>query len=129
MAYLTYEGLQRYHNGVKLIISSALENFSSTRYYVCQTGEYDTTTYIPTLEGELGVIYLVPKSIDNSTIGTATVGTGTILDTTNVYFEFIYTGDKFEKIGDTRVNLTGYLTESDIATDSAVDTMLTQVFS
>lgn len=116
-------------------ISSAIDNLVNTRYHVCEPGEYNSTTYIPTLTGELGVIYLVPKpigdtGIDNDSItGTAQIGTATIATTNNIFYEYIYTGTKFEQIGDTKVDLTGYLTDADIATDASVTTMLNQVFS
>ena len=120
---------------VNATIATAIQDLVSTRYYVCETGEYDTTTYVPTLEGELGIIYLVPKPIgvsgydDDSLVGTAPVGTATIANTINIFYEYIYTGEKFEQIGDTKVDLTGYLTDADIATNSDVSTMLNQVFS
>ena len=116
-------------------ISDAIDNLVSTRYHVCEPGEYNSTTYIPTLAGELGVIYLVPKPIgdtgidNNSIIGTAQIGTATIATISNIFYEYIYTGDKFEQIGDTKIDLTGYLTDADIATDASVTTMLNQVFS
>lgn len=116
-------------------ISDAIDNLVNTRYHVCEPGEYNSTTYIPTLAGELGVIYLVPKpigdtGIDNDSItGTAQIGTATIAATNNIFYEYIYTGTKFEQIGDTKVDLTGYLTDADIATDASVTTMLNQVFS
>lgn len=121
--------------GVDTAISSAIDNLVNTRYHVCEPGEYNSTTYIPTLAGELGVIYLVPKpigdtGIDNDSItGTAQIGTATIAATNNIFYEYIYTGTKFEQIGDTKVDLTGYLTDADIATDASVTTMLNQVFS
>jgi len=116
--------------GVDVAISSAIDNLVNTRYHVCEPGEYNSTTYIPTLAGELGVIYLVPKpigdtGIDNDSItGTAKVGTATIAKTNNIFYEYIYTGEKFEQIGDTKVDLTGYITDADIATDASVTTML-----
>ena len=110
-------------------ISSAIDNLVNTRYHVCEPGEYNLTTYIPTLTGELGVIYLVPKPIGDSIIGTAQIGTAIIATTNNIFYEYIYTGEKFEQIGDTKVDLTGYITDADIATDASVTTMLNQVFS
>lgn len=115
--------------GVDAAISDAISNFAANRYYVCENGEYDSETYVPTLEGELGIIYLVPKPVGNYTIGSAQVGTATIAPTTNIFYEFIYTGEKFEQIGDTKVDLTGYLTDGDIATNSSIITMLNEVFS
>ena len=204
MAFLDYDGLQRNHNGIRQIISSdistAIQNLIKTRFHVCQSDEYDAQTLVPTLQGELGIIYLVPKSSggssddspsgtaivgtatvgtaivgdggsgsnsgssgnSNAIVGTATVGTATVGnessgsnlpivgqaivgsaviggtddsssgdgtgDDNNIYYEYIYVNDRFEKIGSTDVDLSGYLKESDIASDSSVDTMLAQVF-
>lgn len=87
--------------------------------------------------GEKGIIYLVPKSTGGNssssggaTVGSAVVGTAVVGVTINdnIYDEYIYTTDRFEKIGDTEIDLSGYLEESDIANNSAVTTMLTEVF-
>lgn len=107
--------------GVDVAISSAIDNLVSTRYHMCSTGEYNTTTYIPTLTGELGVIYLVPKPANSLS--------NEMTETTNIYYEFIYTGSAFEKIGDTKLDLSDYVTAADIATNAAVTAMLNQVFS
>ena len=106
-------------------ITAALADVVGIEYHVCTTAEYDAQTYIPTLAGEVGVIYLVPKPA--SLIGSATVGSSSVSGN-NIYYEFIYNGRSFEMIGDTQVNLDGYLEDSDISTDAQVQTVITEVF-
>ena len=95
-------------------IATALADVVGIEYHVCTNGEYNSETYIPTLQGEAGVIYLVPKPSANNN---------------NIYYEYIYTGTSFEKIGDTEVDLDGYLEEDDISSNSDVSNVLTEVFS
>ena len=106
-------------------ITAALADVVGIEYHVCTTAEYDAQTYIPTLAGEAGVIYLVPKSA--SLIGSAVVGTDAVSGN-NIYYEFIYNGRSFEMIGDTQVSLDGYLEDSDISTDAQVQSVITEVF-
>lgn len=61
-------------------------------------GEYDASTRIPTLEGDSGYIYLVPISGGSN----------------NAYKEYIYIENKFECIGTTEVDLSGYMKTTDI---------------
>jgi len=98
-------------------ITAALADVVGIEYHVCTTEEYDAQTYLPTLAGEAGVIYLVPKPA--SLIGSAAVGTDTVSGN-NIYYEFIYNGRSFEMIGDTQVSLDGYLEDSDVSTDAQV---------
>ena len=133
-------------------IATALADITGIEYHVCVSGEYDATTLIPTLQGESGVIYLVPKPV--STIGQAVVGQSRIGkdkaaesgsavvgqsavysenhsytddSDNNIYFEYIYNGTYFEKIGDTSVSLEGYVREDDVAEMSDVEQMLTEL--
>lgn len=106
-------------------ITAALADVVGIEYHVCTTAEYDAQTYIPTLAGEAGVIYLVPKPA--SLIGSATVDSSSVSGN-NIYYEFIYNGRSFEMIGDTQVSLDGYLEDSDISTNAQVQTVITEVF-
>lgn len=106
-------------------ITDALADIVSITYHVCTNQEYDAQTYIPTLEGASGVIYLVPKPA--SLIGSATVGSSAVSGN-NIYYEFIYNGRSFEMIGDTQVSLDGYLEESDISTNAEVQSVITEIF-
>ena len=106
-------------------ITAALADVVGIEYHVCTTEEYDDQTYLPTLAGEVGVIYLVPKPA--SLIGSAVVGTDAVSGN-NIYYEFIYNGRSFEMIGDTQVSLDGYLENSDVSTDAQVQSVITEVF-
>ena len=106
-------------------ITTALADVVGIEYHVCATEEYDDQTYLPTLAGKVGVIYLVPKSA--SLIGTAEIGTAEVSGN-NIYYEFIYNGRSFEMIGDTQVSLDGYLEDSDVSTDAEVQSIITEVF-
>lgn len=68
-------------------------------------------------------------------VGQATVGSAVIGgsdeepgDDDNIYYEYIYVTNRFERIGSTEVDFSGYLSDKDIASDSSVNTMLAQVF-
>ena len=119
---------------VEAAITTALADVTSISYHICESNEYNHSTYIPTLVGAIGVIYLVPKPTDASgdaLVGSAVVGTDTVghenVEANNIYYEYIYNGLNFEKIGDTAVDLTGYLQDADIATASDVNAMLQEI--
>jgi len=71
--------------------------------------EYTVTPTLPSV-GEPGVIYLVANNGTNP----------------NIYDEYIYVNNKFEKIGTTDVDLSGYLQETDLEaiTNSEIDTIV-----
>lgn len=138
---------------VSTAINDALSGITQIEYHVCASGEYNTTTLVPTLNGEVGVIYLVPKP--SSLIGQAVIGKSRIsreelsksgsaiagqsivysqensstvnTNTNNIYYEYIYNNSTFELIGDTQMNLDGYLREIDIASMSDVERMLIEI--
>lgn len=138
---------------VSTAITDALSGFTGIEYYICQPQQYDHSTFLPTLEGEKGVIYLVPKP--SSLIGQAVIGKSRIsreelpksgsaiagqsivysqensstvnTNTNNIYYEYIYNNSTFELIGDTQMNLDGYLREIDIASMSDVERMLIEI--
>ena len=85
---------------VNQAIADALDDITGIEYHVCTAAEYNASTFVPTLSGKTGVIYLVPK--DNG-------------ETPDIYYEYIYTRSAFEKIGDTSVDLSNYLKSTDIA--------------
>lgn len=72
--------------------------------------EFAIVDDLPTV-GSAGTIYLVLK---------ATTATG------NIYTEYIYVNNKFETLGDTTVDLSGYLQKTDIAAinNSEIDTII-----
>lgn len=74
---------------VQTAITNALSNIQGISYSI--------VTELPAL-GQAGVIYLISNGSANS----------------NSYDEYIYVNDKFERIGTTEVDLTGYLKETDL---------------
>ena len=109
-------------------IATALGDITTISYHVCTEQEFDPDTLIPTLQGEVGVVYLVPRT--DAIAGSAVVGQTDLdeVEENNVYLEFIYIDGEFEKIGAIGdINLDGYVTDDDIATDASVQAMLDEI--
>ena len=87
---------------VQTAISSALANVTSISYEVVQS--------LPAT-GEAGKIYLVANNGSNP----------------NIYDEYIYVNNKFEKIGTTDVDLSNYIQTTDLVaiTNAEIDTITT----
>ena len=87
-------------NDVSTAIGSAIAGIQGISYSVVAS--------LPTT-GEAGVIYLVSNSGSNP----------------NIYDEYIYVNNAFEKIGTTDIDLSGYVEESDLAaiTNEEIDTI------
>ena len=85
---------------VTTLINNAMADISGIEYQV--VGDLPTT-------GEAGVIYLVSNSGTNP----------------NAYDEYIYVGGKFEKIGSTETDLSGYMKTTDMVaiTNAELDTI------
>ena len=74
------------------------------------TGKFIVVQTLPTQDIDTKAIYLVPKSPTQ---------------TSNVYDEYLYINNAWEKIGDTAIDLSGYATLQDLAAiidDTATDT-------
>ena len=109
-------------------IQDAIGDITGITYYVCQDDEFDPDTLVPTIQGESGVVYLVPRT--DAIAGSAVVGQTDLdeVEENNVYLEFIYIDGEFEKIGAIGdINLDGYVTDDDIATDASVQAMLDEI--
>lgn len=91
---------------VQSAITAALANVTSISYQVVQT--------LPAT-GTAGVIYLVSNG-----------GSGQ-----NIYDEYIYTNNKFEKIGTTDVDLSGYVQKASMAalTNAEITTIVDTAYS
>lgn len=85
-------------------INSVIAALNSLSLAVVQT--------LPTTDISTTTIYLVPKSSSQ---------------TSNVYDEYVYYNNAWEKIGDTEVDLSGYVRESDLVaiTNQEIDAMFT----
>lgn len=95
--YVTGLGYQT-SSQVSSAISSALADVTGISYEIVQS--------LPQT-GEAGVIYLISNSGSNP----------------NIYDEYIYVSNAFEKIGTTDVDLSGYAQYSDKITNAEIDTI------
>lgn len=88
-------------NDVNTLISNAIADIQGI--------EYSIVTELPET-GEAGIIYLISNSGSNP----------------NSYDEYIYVNSKFEKIGTTDVDLSGYIKETDLVTitNEEIDTIV-----
>lgn len=95
---------------VSAAISTAIGNVTSMEFVILKAGEYNSNG-VPTVTGSVGKIYLVPK---------------TSSETANIYTEWIYANGAFEKIGDTAVDLSGYIQDSDMVpiTNAQIDEIM-----
>ena len=95
---------------VSAAISTAIGNVTSMEFVILKAGEYNSNG-VPTVAGSVGKIYLVPK---------------TSSETANIYTEWIYANGAFEKIGDTAVDLSGYIQDSDMVpiTNAQIDEIM-----
>ena len=89
-------------NDVNTLITNAIADIQGI--------EYSIVTQLPST-GEAGVIYLISNSGSNP----------------NSYDEYIYVNSKFEKIGTTDVDLSGYVQDTDLVaiTNEEIDTIVT----
>ena len=95
---------------VNSAITTAIGNITGIEYVILKSGEYNSNG-IPIITGATGKIYLVPK---------------TPSETANIYTEWIYANGAFEKIGDTAVDLSGYIQDSDMVpiTNAQIDEIM-----
>ena len=70
-------------------------NIIGANYHICVEGEYDPQTYIPTLQGQTGIIYITP--IPEARVGMAIVGL-TVISGSGSRTGYIYNGTSFERI-------------------------------
>ena len=89
------------------------------------SGNVITTTYATKAEVsaipkfKIQVVETLPATGDTATIYLVTTGT----ETDNLYTEYIYTNDDWEKLGTQAVDLSGYALKSDITTGSSNGTI------
>jgi len=96
-------------------VAAAIASMSGgLSFKILTDGEYDTESGLPTIEGSPNFFYLVP--IAGST--------------NNVYTEYIFVEDKYEPIGTTEVDLSGYMKVDDLVefTTEEINALWTSVF-
>lgn len=113
--HITVKNLQRYHDGMKgrvydkTEIDALLADLSSN---LSSKVTFEIVQTLPSVStAKAKVIYFVPKSTAESS---------------NVYDEYMLINNKLEKIGDTKIDLSGYLQKTDIveATDAEIDAII-----
>ena len=112
--YLTeHQSLSGY--ATEQYVSQAISGITGFSFQILGSGEYDSSG-VPTVTGASNKIYLVPLSTSA---------------TNNVYAEWIYVSNGFEKIGETSVDLSGYVRENDIVelTNAQIQTIWDNVLS
>ena len=90
------------------VAREAISNINSFNIQIVQS--------LPITNIDSHTIYFVP--ISAATVGTSTVGSATVGAEYDVYEEYMYINNQWEKIGDTRIDLSGYATEEYV--DSAI---------
>lgn len=96
-------------NGAGYQTASDVNSLISTALADIQGMEYSIVTSLPST-GEAGVIYLMSNSGENP----------------NIYDEYIWVNNAFEKIGTTAVDMSGYVKTSDLTaiTNAEIDTIV-----
>ena len=75
---------------------------SGVAVHICTSDEYDATTRVPTIQNpEENIFYLVPAEDG---------------ETHNMFVEWIYTGNEWEIFGNTSIDLSDYVKNTDYAT-------------
>lgn len=100
---------------VKTYVDSAIGGVASISFEILGSGDYDANRK-PTVTGASNKIYLVPLSS---------------AATNNAYAEWIFTNNAWEMIGQTEMDLSGYVQESDIVelTNTQIQTIWDNVLA
>jgi hypothetical protein len=81
------------------LFTQTWQKIDQMKLHVCLSGEYNVTTLVPTVDyPEENTFYLVPD------------GTGN-----NVYTEWIYVNENWERFGQASIDLSGYVQFTDVA--------------
>lgn len=89
-----------------------------------QTSEQVQSAINTALNGITGIDFQVVESLPSTgTIGTIYLVAKSTSGTNNIYTEWIYVNSKWEQLGDTQVDLSGYLQTSSTITNTEIDTI------
>lgn len=89
-------------------LQDQIDNINNFKIHPCVSGEYDTTTHIPTIQNpDTTTFYLVPTGTEN-----------------DIYEEWIYLNNNWERFGSAKIDLSSYYTktETDALLDEKADT-------
>ena len=121
--YVSLDNLTRYDGKIKDYISSSISGFitksvNDLTYYYTKSETY-TQSEVNSLIGAISTINIVVVQ----TLPTQDISTSTIYlvpkstsQTNNVYDEYIYVSNAWEKIGDTEIDLSDYVTDTELNT-------------
>lgn len=98
-------------------VTQAIAGIAQFSIVVLGTGEYDASGK-PTVQGETNKLYLVPLADDDDT-------------TNNAYTEWLYVNNTWEYVGQMKVDLDGYLKDTDIVelTNAQIQTIWDNVIA
>ena len=89
-----------------------------------QTSEQVQSAINAALNGITGIDFQVVESLPSTgTIGTIYLVAKSTSGTNNIYTEWIYVNSKWEQLGDTQVDLSGYLQTSSTIANTEIDTI------
>ena len=106
------------NSSTNAVQNKAIKSYIDAAVSAITSVQFKKVTALPS-QGANGIIYLVPKNETTSKVG-------------NIYEEYIWITDdtKFEKIGETDIDLSGYVRTADLVeiTTTDIDAMFKTVF-
>ena len=109
-------------NGAGYQTGQQVESAITAKGY--QTSEQVQSAINAALNGITGIDFQVVESLPSTgTTGTIYLVAKSTSGTNNIYTEWIYVNSKWEQLGDTQVDLSGYLQTSSIITNTEIDTL------
>lgn len=120
--YISPDNLLDYHLGAKLLFASKTDlddkADKSTTYTKQQVDDAITNAIAGVTQIQFSVVQALPA--------TGEAGVIYLIANGNVYDEYIYVNNAFEKLGSTDVDLSGYVQTSQLreATDAEIETIL-----
>lgn len=109
-------------NGANYQTGQQVESAITAKGY--QTSEQVQSAINAALNGITGIDFQVVESLPSTgTTGTIYLVAKSTSGTNNIYTEWIYVNSKWEQLGDTQVDLSGYLQTSSTIANTEIDTI------
>lgn len=91
-------------SGIKSYVDTAISNINEMNVHICTAQEYDNETGIPIIaDPDTSTFYLVPGGESN-----------------NLYIEWVYVNNVWERFGSADIDLSGYATKTDTELDTTL---------
>ena len=91
-------------DGIKDYVDTAVSTINTMRIHICTAQEYDASTGIPTVQNpDTQTFYLVPGG-----------------NSGNLYIEWVYVDNAWERFGSADIDLSGYATKADTVLDTTL---------